>query len=376
LLDIISRFRDAGRGWKPRRYYTLDGLRGLAAIAVLFWHYQHFFFPPGKHLPVADFSEHEPLHWLFAGLYDYGNYAVPLFWVISGFVFSNVYGGRETRSREFWVNRLARLYPLHLLTLVLVASLQPLCLAIFGSWVIYGHNDALHFALQLAFASNWFLTESSFNGPIWSVSVEILAYAFFWFVHRRLFALGAVLPLAMAAGGVLFSHFERTGQLGTCLFYFFVGAASFAFWRQLRHSAAAAAASALLLIDAGIGWAYFAASPLMRSVGLAVAFAGSLLLLAGAEDRIGPRLRGLFGFLGDNSYGMYLWHIPTQLALTLLLRERLAVVAQSPWFLFAYLLVVAMVARVSFVGFERPARIYLRRFAGKRGGLDAPIAAP
>jgi len=368
-------FERTNRTLKPRRYFALDGLRGLAALSVLFWHYQHFFFPPGQHAPVANFSEREPLRQLFAFLYDYGNYAVPLFWVISGFVFSTVYGGREGTSREFWVNRMARLYPLHLLTLLLVASLQALCLASFGSWAIYEHNDPLHFALQLAFASNWFLPESSFNGPIWSVSVEVLAYALFWLVHRRLFERDAY-PLALVACGVLLSHFPRTGQLGTCIFYFFVGAASFALWRRLERSRIAAAATGIVLIGAGGLWIYLTASPLARSVGLATSFAGGILLLAYAEEKIGDRQKTVLGSLGDNSYGMYLWHIPIQLALTLLLRDRLAGFAQSSWFLLAYLIAVVSVARISFVRFERPARIYLRRFGGKRGALDAPVAAP
>ena len=28
-----------------------------------------------------------PLHWLFGFFYDNGNYAVPVFWMISGFIF-------------------------------------------------------------------------------------------------------------------------------------------------------------------------------------------------------------------------------------------------------------------------------------------------
>ncbi|MBY0445501.1 MAG: hypothetical protein K2Q15_09875 [Burkholderiales bacterium] len=28
----------------PKRFYSLDALRGIAALCVVFWHWQHFFF--------------------------------------------------------------------------------------------------------------------------------------------------------------------------------------------------------------------------------------------------------------------------------------------------------------------------------------------
>ena len=105
-------------------FYVIDLMRGLAAIAILVWHYQHFFFPQAEtRLPVTS-RQIQPLYSALMPLYEYGSYAVQLFWMISGFVFCAVYAHTKATTRDFVVNRFARLYPLHIITLLLVAALQ------------------------------------------------------------------------------------------------------------------------------------------------------------------------------------------------------------------------------------------------------------
>ena len=54
-------------------------------------------------------------------LYQKGDYAVFVFFVISGVVFSNVYLTQRKNENfyNFFIKRFARLYPLHILTLFL-----------------------------------------------------------------------------------------------------------------------------------------------------------------------------------------------------------------------------------------------------------------
>ena len=106
------------------RLTLIDGLRGFAAVAVLFYHYMHFAMIGTDHERYFEYLDYQPARAAFAILYDWGFYAVQLFWMISGFVFAAVYFGREATTREFVVNRFARLYPLHFLTLLVVAVLQ------------------------------------------------------------------------------------------------------------------------------------------------------------------------------------------------------------------------------------------------------------
>ena len=63
--------------------------RVTCALAVLLWHYSHFFQTAGAP-PFVRAAQ--PLHWLFAPFYDHGLMGVYVFWSISGFIFFWKYG--------------------------------------------------------------------------------------------------------------------------------------------------------------------------------------------------------------------------------------------------------------------------------------------
>lgn len=93
---------DAAQGGKdhyPTRFTLLDASRALAALAVLFWHYQHFFIPLNGRSPVDPFAR-EPLAGVFGLFYRHGDLAVPIFWMISGLVFAHVYTGAQANTRD------------------------------------------------------------------------------------------------------------------------------------------------------------------------------------------------------------------------------------------------------------------------------------
>ncbi len=95
--------------WK-KRLLELDAMRGVAAIGVLFSHYSGHF-------------HSKPLYWLFSPFYFVGNYSVDFFFVLSGFVLARVYFQEDRRYKlgENVVRRIARIYPLYLLTLLIAA---------------------------------------------------------------------------------------------------------------------------------------------------------------------------------------------------------------------------------------------------------------
>src|SRR5271163_4496572 len=94
------------------RIQSLDGLRGIAAIAVMEFHFASFFLPQAK---------------LFDILPGLGRayLAVDLFFLISGFVMAHVYGQQlasDLRGHwlKFGIARFARLYPLFAVTTLLM----------------------------------------------------------------------------------------------------------------------------------------------------------------------------------------------------------------------------------------------------------------
>jgi|SRR5579871_1347712 len=336
--------RDAGK--LPERLKSLDALRGLAALAVVFWHWQHFFALKGTFQPGWKF-EMEPLFWLLKPFYMEGWAAVDLFFPLSGFVFYWLYRAeiaeRAMAPARFARLRFSRLYPLHLAMLLVAAMLQRLFFMRTGHWFIYGSNDWQHFASSLLMAQQWLppTLVQCFDGPAWSVSVEVLLYGIFFAVVRAGFGgWRAALVIALASVPLIFwNEFIARGLMG-----FFIGGATYHLGEALKRrsdvreitialglvaiaswalvlyecyawplhgmiSAAAAAARGNPMYDIYVGWSFrlaftFIVSPL------------TILALSLDEPVLGGRY-GKLAFLGDISYATYLIQIPLQLVLAL-----------------------------------------------------------
>lgn len=329
------------------RYHFVDLLRGFAAIAVLLWHYQHFSFEaPGDIIAAQDLLR-QPLGWLFGIFYTHGHFAVQFFWLISGFVFAAVYATSTISTRQFVTARFARLYPLHFITLLVVALLQMISIEVTGHSQIYSNNDPWHFVLNLAFASAWGLeTGYSFNGPIWSVSIELLIYTLFWTCRRPLFRWGLLGPVLLSGLFFVCVTLHLPGPLWACGMFFFAGCAAYIFhqqypgWRQPGAAALAALAAAALARD-------------FPAQAIAAAMVASLVAAAWAERFVGQHLRGMT-WIGDNTYSLYLWHVPVQIGLILVIGDK--AVFATPGFLIAWLAGMMVLARASFLLIEKPLR--------------------
>ncbi len=123
-------------GPPPNKLLGLELLRFVAAIAVVVWHYSHFSYIADS--PVNLFMNRLPLYGLLQPFYEAGEYAVWVFWCISGFIFFWKYRDaitdRSISGGTFFVLRLSRLYPLHLATLAAGSdSLQPVYFHLNGS---------------------------------------------------------------------------------------------------------------------------------------------------------------------------------------------------------------------------------------------------
>jgi peptidoglycan/LPS O-acetylase OafA/YrhL len=189
----------------PVRLAPLDTLRGIAALAVLAWHYRTGF----KAMPLAD---------LLAPFYRSGGYAVPFFFFLSGYILSHVYlrESRRPRTLNNLYNRFARMGPLHYVTLVIVAVCQSYFIAREGAPFVYQFNDTWHFILNILFLQQSGLQSSySFNGPSWSVGSEMIVNVLFLVAIARvrrvtgLFLAIALLALALllwSGGDLLYSN--------------------------------------------------------------------------------------------------------------------------------------------------------------------------
>jgi peptidoglycan/LPS O-acetylase OafA/YrhL len=397
----------------PQRFYSLDVFRGLAALSVVFWHWQHFFYDgtnPGNPAP-----DQFPFRNTFALFYDYGYCAVSLFFSMSGFIFFWLYSDAIMQRRLSWQDfallRISRLYPLHFLTLIWVACFQWLYQFMTGSFFVYRYNDLYHFGLQVLFASAWgfqseweFLHGLSFNGPVWSVSIEVLLYAgFFTFSYLRL-GRNPVLSLLMAGVGLVCQMVQPA--LGFSILSFFLGGIAYqSYCRVFAQGQIARFAKFMpfllgliwsgVLAEYSIGWfsgLLAMCSALVPAAGhnwfltrvvkflpqltlIGIVFPVTIFAFSVIETSRGSFLKRI-AFLGDWSYSAYLLHFPLQLTVVTIFAgmrfdrafwsTRVALVL-----FFAVLLGLCW---ISFNFIERPAqRMIRRRFLKGRGNVNARV---
>jgi len=298
----------------PERFVLLDGIRGVAAVAIVHRHAEFFFGRP------------EASSYL----------AVDLFFALSGFVLAHAYGERLRTGRmpifTFMKARFFRLYPLYIIALGLMTAFF-LCLYALD---LPTPIDDLHRKIDLGelafalFTSILFLPAPftlTLNGalflvsPAWSLFNELIANIVFarWGARWKTKAIlgimtisGMALVVAAFQFGKLHAGFrwnEMYAGMARVFFSFFAGVLIYKYHSggQRLHQAIAIVCLAFvcLILFLPIDDAF---RPFFD---LLIVLFGWPALLAVAS-KIAPEgwLAAVSSFLGTASYGLYVLHIP------------------------------------------------------------------
>ena len=321
-----------------------------------------------------------------------GYLGVEVFFVLSGFILSHVYleaaGRKEGFSyRGFLWARIARVYPLHLVTLAGMVGLG-VAATVAGLTVSDSLLDWRSLPAHLSLTHAWGLASSAaFNHPSWSISAEWFAYLSFpafafvaWRMRERpvlaaaTTAIGAVALYAAFEPVAGFSLTEATFLWGALRIVpcFALGCALYLIHRRapVRHAGLIAAiCSAGLLVCASLGlW-----DPLV------VLFAGGLILGLGGldNDRAGLLASKAGVWLGEISYSIYMVCAPV-LLLGVNVAARLTGAEDKKLHILVWLAVLAaipVVAALTYHLVERPARKALRGLAARNGSARPEVAA-
>lgn len=361
-----------------KKFVGIEALRWISAIGILFWHYQHFFYTKAVHADSFKDFERLPLYSILHPVYMNGAKGVQLFWAISGFVIIHNYGFKRIVINKFIKNRFARLYPLHIITLLVVSILQLLSMTFFREPQIYFENTFKNFLLHLFFASGWEDRPSlSFNQPVWSVSLEILVYGIFVLlmlfpkVHQN----PAYFWTPMFVIIYVVSTIKETSGLFICLLFFALGAVLRCALNKIGGLVALASVCVLILsfFDAYLlgnrvfGSAFFQE---LNSYSLLIIQISSLIFLAVWFDtqEVIQRMSGKLRILGNLTYGTYLLHVPFQIFVLLILKMlnvSVTRLAENPGSLIAYLLILNFLAYWIYLRLELPLSAYVKRFGRK-----------
>jgi peptidoglycan/LPS O-acetylase OafA/YrhL len=360
---------------------SLTALRGVAAFWVVLYHYSV------QCLPNLDVVPH-------TYLIHKGYLAVDMFFMLSGFVMTHVYHRAFSESvrrhyRSFLFARIARIYPLHLLILVLFVATALASRLTSGATLGSLRNVPLQGSESVsAFVANVFMVQGldasklSWNYPSWSISVEFMAYLLFplalpaiWRASDKakiaiaLFLVALLALLAFLTKGN-FDQWDGPITLLRCLPEFILGTLLYCAFRAAPQGSFlgrdAMVFGVLLFI---VFCLHFGAPDLLITclfailVLTAVLNTGSFAALANLSPLI---------WLGDISYSLYLVHGFVQFLTTKLLnyfgiQNHADLSIYSSLALMVLMIAVSLaVAHLTYFGIEIGCRQYLRNLFGVR----------
>jgi peptidoglycan/LPS O-acetylase OafA/YrhL len=316
------------------RIASLDGLRGIAASAVVFSHLP-FFYPAMQ-------------GWMKVSV---GDEAVAIFFSLSGFLMALLYSNRPVDADNYLVHRFARIYPVYLVAVLFVAVVS----------VVYAdYIQPLHGMAQIL----RHLAMLGSTGVFWSIPPEIQFYLFFlllwlWFQNPIRYQWIGVLVAALISIGAYLGFPGPGILLLSKLPYFLFGALAGRLFvvQKTRPDGPLVGIAALALLVF-----FFLCRSLVPSEttfwGLTSALSATIIVyLAACGNRISEAVLGCrpLVFAGKISFSLYLFHVPIiflgMRSLTSVLSLELALGLSI---LFAYLF-----AWASYTLIEDPSRRFL-----------------
>jgi peptidoglycan/LPS O-acetylase OafA/YrhL len=340
--------------------------RFFAALAVVLFHF---------HAGVWPFDT-PPL----IAIVQRGNLAVNFFYVLSGFIMSAVYHDLQWRGApQYWVSRLARLYPMYLISLVYF-------------WWIGFTNGVGPSTLALSLLQAWVPGRAlSGNVVAWSLSVELWFYLLFPLLiaaERRMSLLtwcaGVAVIWGLTQAASTYEHrYWYTGDPSRShdlLFYFppmhlcdfLIGMTA----GRLLRARALTFGLRLPLFLAAVAAVLIAATADLSRYGIVIengmmspAFA--VLVIAIYAMPLGLLSARPLRFLGDISYAIYVMQEPV-FSVMRQVSAGYGVTDKGAAF-WLYLAVLLMLSAVLFVVVETPARTAIRQLWERIAHLRGPI---
>lgn len=302
-----------------QRIRELDGIRGIAVLAVFVWHYFTCLKPAD--VPQGTLLDYllKSTYWCWAG--------VDLFFVLSGFLIGGIIldkHGDRSFLKVFWIRRACRILP----ALMLLLAVCLLCFNVLDrarySWLF---TDFMPWWSYPTFTQNIFMGFAGTDGArflsvTWTLAIEeqfyLVAPLLIFIVGRKIWV-RSILPLMLVA---VFLRFNFPGfqasvntlfRMDSLLFGVLVAAVvrNEDAWASLQRFRRTVFTILLIMVPL-TGWLLFADAlgPLKYSW-VALVFAVFILwalLYKGSTWTFPLRAKWLC-FFGALSYGLYLYHV-------------------------------------------------------------------
>jgi peptidoglycan/LPS O-acetylase OafA/YrhL len=359
-------------GLRRDRLPALDGIRGVAILAVLLFHC----------------SLHLQGFWRIAG--SWGWMGVDLFFVLSGFLITGILlDARGAPSRYYYAGfygrRLLRIAPAFVALMVTLVLAPGLTAQVPADRFLLSRHQAWYWAFlaNALIATYGWAAVIPQTAPLWSLAVEEQFYLIWPSIVRRLSPRGVLrlgLALIVLVGLARFV-LARDGVNVNTLYVSMPTRADLLAWgavlaalvrmpngtsiiRRSLWPALAGAVFVLAVVTIGFGSSYYWSVPMVMAGYPAIAVGAACVLgIAIVYDPVVLRFSWLRR-IGEVSYGLYLWHMTAIEVVAQLMRH------VSAWLIPLAFLFALVPTLLSWYLVEKPA-LSLKRFAPMR-----PVETP
>jgi peptidoglycan/LPS O-acetylase OafA/YrhL len=354
-----------GNKFSDENLIGLDLFRFILSLIILIVHFPQF---TQSFQSIENFDKSQlPFFYFLSKIYINGGFAVQLFWMLSGVIFSHFYYNKiENLSfKIFFYLRITRLYPIHILTLLIVLISQLLYYKNIGEFFLINNNDIFHFILNIFLINYWNPDfQLSFNAPFWSVSVEIFTYiVFFILVSSRLFRKDKHLFILVLIL-LIFTSLKILSPFNECLLYFFIGVLFVRKYKEITFSKLIILlflmATLLIIKKNNILKDSYIVSLITMLLSLSFAIV-SIFLFSIKIQNLNIAIKKLIRKLSNLTYSMYMIHFSIQLILLLFFRNKGLAFFNNNHFFMSYIAINILVSYILYSYYEFPFQNFLRK---------------
>lgn len=304
-----------------KRIYSLDFLRIVAAVFIIFHHYQQ--------LTGVFFTGELNFH---GGNFDFG-YLVELFFILSGFLAYNIVDKKELSFSEFFLSKLKRLLPLVFISCIVYEIFLFLYKREGNGFWILGPDISIWDTIVsgLGLQCVWKADGILVNNPVWYISSLLLSYVIFFFliyIGRRkkleityLFVAMILLGVSILECHLQLPFFNQNAARGYCAFFFGLVFAHFTHGKKItwKHSMVCFFLVAGMTYGMANYFQYFENG--IRYIMIFIYYPALILLFIGSPLKQMLNYK-FIGILGKITYDMYVWHVPILLLLYIISNKK------------------------------------------------------